>query len=246
VIITFLDISSKIEILKQYERLKLNHETVIFALSHDLKGPINNINGLLELLRNVPDGDKKESELLMESLSVSVGKLKRTLEDFTKSVKFNSAFPECIERVDIQQIVEDVRVGLSDKIVGSKAKIHTDYQVAEFIYSRKNIRSIVYNLLSNAIKFSEQKGNPEIWIKTQCQGDYILLTVRDNGLGIAKEFHDMIFLQRTRLNPEVEGSGAGLFILKRMVEDLDGKVEVESTPGEGSLFRVYMKKDPAA
>lgn len=244
VIITFVDISSRIEALKQFERLNLNHETVIFALSHDLKGPVNNINGLIGLLRNLREEDKDESDILLESLSVSVGKLMDTIKDLTESLREKTGASENLQRVNIQNIVEDVRIGLSDRIFGSKAMIHTDFQVTEVNFSRKNIRSIVYNLISNAIKFSEQNGKPDIWLKTEDKEDYVLLTVRDNGPGIAKENHDMIFLPRVRLNPEVEGTGSGLFIVKRMVEDLGGKIEVESSVAEGSVFRVYFKKEP--
>lgn len=244
VIITFVDISSRIETLRQYERLNLNHETVIFALSHDLKGPIGNINGLINLLRTMTDEDENDTDLLLESLSLSVGKLMNTIEDLTESLKENIDFTEDPERVNIQNIVEDVRIGISDRIFSSKAKIHTDFQVTELNFSRKNIRSIVYNLISNALKFSEQNGEPKICIKTEEQGDYVLLTVSDNGPGIEKENHGIIFLPRIRLNTAVEGTGLGLFIVKRMVEDLGGKIELESTIGEGTIFRVFLKKNP--
>ncbi|WP_114750477.1 sensor histidine kinase [Pleomorphovibrio marinus] len=246
VIITFIDISPRIEILKQYERLNKNHETVIFALSHDLKGPIGNINGLIYLLRNNPENDSIDSDTLLESLSVSVGKLMKTIEDLTESIKDNSDLPLDAERVNIQHIVEDVRIGLSDQIFKSKAKINADYQVTEFNLSRKHIRSIVYNLINNAIKFSERNGEPEIWITTEDKNDSLLLTVRDNGPGIKRENHEMIFLPRMRLNKDVEGTGTGLFIVKRMVEELGGKIEVESTPGKGSIFRVFFRKEPAS
>lgn len=244
VIITFIDISSRIEALKQYERLNLNHETVIFALSHDLKGPINNINGLIDLIRNLPDEEKNDADTLMESLSISVGKLMNTIEDLTASLKDKTDISENSQRINIQNIVEDVRIGLSDRIFSSKARIHTDFQVTELNFSRKNIRSIMYNLISNAIKFSEQNGEPDIWLKTEDKGEFVLLTVSDNGPGIEKENHDLIFFPRVRLNPEVEGTGSGLFIVKRMIEDLGGKIEVESSLGEGSVFRVYFKKEP--
>jgi len=169
----------------------------------------------------------------------------KTIEELTEKIRDNEGLAEDAERVDIQNIVEDVRIGLSNKIVGSKAKIHTEFEVTEFNFSRRNIRSIVYNLISNALKFSEQVGEPEIWIKTQDKKNYVLLTVRDNGPGIEEGNHEIIFLPRTRLNTEVEGTGSGLFIVKRMVEDLGGKVDVKSKPDKGAMFRVYFKKETA-
>ncbi|MEX2336877.1 MAG: ATP-binding protein [Fulvivirga sp.] len=241
VIITFVDISSRIEILNQYEKLNVNYETVIFALSHDLKGPVHNIKGLIDLLKNVEENDKEENNLLMESIIISVDKLVKTIEDLTGNIKNNTGIAEASERVNIQNIVEDVRVGLSDKIALSKAKIYSDFQVSEFNFSRKNIRSILYNLVSNAIKFSEQVGVPEIWLKTQSSGEYVLLSVRDNGPGIEKDKQEMIFSPSTRLNQDIEGTGSGLYIVKRMVEEMGGKLEVESAPGEGTNFLVYFK-----
>lgn len=240
VIITFVDISDRIEVLKQYERLNLNYENVIFALSHDLKGPIHNIQSLITLLKNLREEDKEDAQILLETLSSSAGKLMQTIEELTEIIKHNTGFAETKERVNIEDIVEDVRLGLSDKIVVSNAQIHADIQVRELNFSRKNIRSILYNLLNNAIKFSAP-GRPEIWVKTERREDYVLLTVRDNGPGIERDKQEIIFSPHTRLNHEVEGTGSGLFIVKRMVEDLGGKVEVDSEPGEGSTFRVYFR-----
>ncbi|NHE56409.1 sensor histidine kinase [Cyclobacterium plantarum] len=243
VIITFVDITSRIETLNQYEKLNLEYQNIIFALSHDLKGPIHNIKGLIGLLKEVKENDKEETNSLLDSMGKSIGKLLKTIEDLTESTKKKTGFAETSERVNIQNIVEDVLVGLGDKISRSKAKIHTEFQVSELKFSRKNIRSIVYNLLGNAIKFSEKIGQPEVWIKTQNLGTYILLTVKDNGPGIDKGKQKAIFNPHTRLDQEVEGTGLGLFIVKRMVEDLGGKVEVESVFGEGSIFRVYFKQE---
>lgn len=243
VIITFVEITSRIEILAQYEKLNKNFENVIYSLSHDLKGPIVNINSLVDLLKTAQENNKEEARDLLESMSISVDKLGKTIDDLTESVNDKTGFAEDSERVNIQNILEDATIGLRDKITLSNAKIHGHFEVTELNYSRKNIRSILYNLLSNAIKFSEIRGTPEIWVKTQNTKEYILLTVKDNGIGIKLDKQDLIFLPRIRLNQEVEGSGTGLFLVKRIVENMGGIIEVESAQGEGSTFRIYFKKE---
>ena len=95
--------------------------------------------------------------------------------------------------------------------------------------------------MSNAIKYKAPDRVPEILIKTEKLNDHILLSVKDNGRGIAEDKQEIIFSRYTRLTDDVEGTGVGLFIVKRMVEDGGGKIEVESSLGEGSTFKVYLK-----
>jgi two-component system, OmpR family, phosphate regulon sensor histidine kinase PhoR len=242
VIITFVDITFRVEMLYEYEKLNLTYETVLYALSHDLKGPVINIKGLIDLLKDVEENDQDEVEILIESMDISVEKLLKCIEDLTDTVKDKNRLGDVSERVNIQNILEDIRTGLGDRFFLLQAKIHTDFQVTELNFSRKNIRSILYNLVSNAMKFSVPGVMPEIWITTENQGDYILLSVRDNGVGIAKSKQELIFFPRTRLNKEIEGTGTGLYIVKRMVEEMGGKVEVKSALGKGSEFRVYFRK----
>ncbi len=96
--------------------------------------------------------------------------------------------------------------------------------------------------MSNAIKYAGSEKIPEIFIKTEKVKDYILLTVKDNGIGIEADKQESIFSRYTRIKEDVEGSGVGLFLVKRMVEDSGGKIEVESSLGEGSIFKIFIKE----
>ena len=82
---------------------------------------------------------------------------------------------------------------------------------------------------------------PEVLIKTEKTNEYILLSVKDNGRGIAEDNQEMIFSRHSRISNDEEGTGVGLFIVKRMVEDGGGKIKIESSFGEGSTFKVYLK-----
>jgi signal transduction histidine kinase len=127
-------------------------------------------------------------------------------------------------------------------ITESGAVIHTDFQVQTLPYARKNLRSIIYNLLSNAIKYRSPDKNIEIFASTRETENNIVLIIQDNGLGIPEKQKHKLFAMFKRLHTHVEGSGIGLYILKRIVENYGGHVQVDSQEGEGSTFTVFFKK----
>lgn len=112
-----------------------------------------------------------------------------------------------------------------------------DCPVIEF--SKKDLRSIVMNLLSNAIKYRSER-RPEVLIKCYQKDQYAILSVTDNGIGIDLK-HAKLFKMFKRFNTETEGTGIGLYIIKRIIDDAGGKIEVESEVGKGSTFSVYFK-----
>lgn len=240
VIITFIDINGRIQILKGYEKLNRNYENIIHSISHDIKGSLSNIEGLVKILVEAPEKDE-ENKKIKSMLSHSVNNLRRTVEELTDINKVDTDFSSSTERVNFENVIEDAKLALSDKIAETGAKISTQIDESEISFSRRNIRSIIYNLLSNAIKFRKPDKAPVISIHTEKKGDYIILSVSDNGIGIAKAQLKSVFNRYTRLNRDVEGTGVGLFIVQGMVEHMGGKIEVESKLGEGSTFRIYIK-----
>lgn len=244
VIITFVDITDRIETLQAFEKLNRNFENIFYTASHDLRGPIGNIEALTHLLKTVPDKESEDARSIMELLIKSVKNLKQTIEEITDlSDGVNNQNPvQDAGRVNLQMIVSDVQLSLKDKITQSKARIKTEFNVSEIKFVRRKIRSIIYNLLSNAIKYTASEQVPEILIKTEKLNDQVLLMVKDNGIGIAADKHEAIFSRYTRIVEDVEGTGVGLFIVKRMVEDCGGKIEIESSLGKGSTFKVYIKE----
>ena len=241
VIITFVDITDRIEVLQGYEKLNKHYENIIYSISHDLKGSFVNIEWLVQLLKESPCEEKIGSKSVIDMLSTSLDKLRKTIVEITDiSREKNHAKTE--ERVKFENVIEDTLLALKDKIVDTEAKITTEFNVSETSFDRKKIRSIIYNLLSNALKYKAPKRAPAISIKTEKLNEYLLLSIKDNGLGIAEDKHKMIFSQYTRLNNDIEGTGIGLFIVKKMVKESGGKVEVESSLGEGSTFKVYLKE----
>src|SRR5690606_42252 len=119
--------------------------------------------------------------------------------------------------------------------------IVADFKIDKIKYSRKNLRSIIYNLLSNALKYSSPERRPEIHLSTRLVEDFIWLTIFDNGLGINQESQHKVFNMFERAHQHVEGSGVGLYIIKRIIENFGGKIEIQSKENVGTNFYVYLR-----
>ncbi|WP_040664640.1 sensor histidine kinase [Nafulsella turpanensis] len=248
VIITFVDITDRIKVLKELERLNAAHETFIYSVSHDLKGPLANIEGLVqhlvkssgELAEKMGE-DSKEQKFIAELLDRSVKSMRDILNELSEIVKIEKNFKEHVETVYFENILHEVEMMVKSKIIESQATIRYDIQVREIKFSRKNLRSILYNLISNGIKYQKPGQAPEITIKTGIKDDMLHISVSDNGLGIANDQQDLIFTPFTRLEKSIEGTGIGLYLVKKIVENEGGQIIISSNPGEGSQFNIYLK-----
>ncbi|MGN6543399.1 MAG: sensor histidine kinase, partial [Ginsengibacter sp.] len=140
-------------------------------------------------------------------------------------------------------ILEDVRLTLSHNIKDSDAIIKSELNVQEMTFSRRKLRSIIYNLVSNAIKFRSPERRPKIVIKTERESNFIIISIKDNGIGIDSHKQEAIFSKYFRIGNNIEGSGVGLYLVKEIVTNAGGKIYVESQLGEGSEFKVYLKSE---
>src|SRR5690606_26629256 len=101
--------------------------------------------------------------------------------------------------------------------------------------------SIIYNLLSNAIKYQAPERPPVIQIHCNQTEQYTIVSIQDNGMGMKLPDTSKIFTMFKRLHTHVEGTGIGLFMVKRIIENAGGKIAVESELGKGSRFSIYVK-----
>ncbi|MEJ8800771.1 sensor histidine kinase [Pontibacter sp. H249] len=232
---------------RELTRVNKDLDNFVYTASHDLKAPINNIEGLMTALHetlNEPVADMKEVANLMEMVNEAIGRFKLTLQDLTEIAKVQHEDSSGKYIVNFAEILNDVKLNINDLINSYEATITEDFSAApEIVYSRKNLRSIIYNLLSNAIKYSDPDRKPEIKLRTFTLGNYTVLSVKDNGLGMRLEDKKKVFGMFTRMHTHVEGTGVGMAIVKRIVENSDGKIELESEVGIGSEFRIYFKSE---
>ena len=241
VIITFVDITMRIKVLKTLEKLIAEHEILLDTIAHDIKNPLSNLVLAIALFKEVSPDDEKQFRSLLKTVDSSLTKMQKIIVDLTSSRKETHKYKDEAELLNFEHILEDVRLTLSDEIRASKAKIVSEINVSELTFSRRKLRSIVYNLISNAIKYKSPERKPAIKVTTSREKDFIVISVKDNGVGIDKRKLELIFSKYYRVDNEVEGSGIGLYLVKETVKNAGGKVEVESKLGEGSEFKVYIK-----
>ena len=128
----------------------------------------------------------------------------------------------------------------------NEAEIEVDFSgFRKLRYPRKNLRSVLYNLVSNAIKYADPQRAPRVTVKTYMStaANDCVLSVADNGLGIADKQLSKLFTMFKRLHDHVEGSGIGLYLVKRILDNSGDRILVESQPGEGSVFNVYFRQE---
>ncbi|MCX2741726.1 sensor histidine kinase [Pontibacter anaerobius] len=232
----------------QLTKVNKDLDNFVYTASHDLKAPINNIEGLMTALQETLEEnevDLQDVAPILDMITDAIGRFKETLVDLTEVAKVQHEEQTGVaENVSFKAILEDVKVHIKDLILKYDATIEANFSAApEIVFSKKNLRSIFYNLISNSIKYSSPDRKPEVVITTSIEGNYTVLSVRDNGLGLRKQDQNKVFGMFKRLHAHVEGTGVGLAIVKRIVENCDGKIKFESELGVGSEFKVYLKQE---
>ncbi|WMJ74056.1 PAS domain-containing sensor histidine kinase [Cytophagaceae bacterium ABcell3] len=229
--------------IKNKELIRTNNDldNFIYTASHDLRSPISNMEGLISAIEGVLDETcEQEIGAMIKMADASVHRLRNTINELTEISQVQKNIDPNIQTIRISDIVDDFIADHRDEISRSNTSIKTELNEEYITFSRKNFRTIIYNLLSNAIKYRHSERDPIVKVKTELTNDnYLLLSVRDNGLGFDEKNTDKIFGMFRRLHSHVEGTGVGLYIVKRVLQNAGGKIEVSSTPGEGTLFRLY-------
>ncbi|MCX2740917.1 PAS domain-containing protein [Pontibacter anaerobius] len=230
---------------EQLLRTNLDLDNFIYTASHDLKAPIYNIEGLVQvLLESVTTNalPVEETERVRTMIEGSISRFKNTIEHLTEIVKLQKENSQEAVEIDLAEVIHDVVLDLNPQLEAANASLTLDVHSPPPIrFSHKNLRSIVYNLLSNAIKYSSPERTPEIALTCYPDGEFNVITVSDNGLGFNKAGSQKLFSMFGRLHDHVEGSGIGLYMVKKIIENAAGRIEVESEPGVGSTFKVYLK-----
>ncbi|UOQ70001.1 sensor histidine kinase [Hymenobacter cellulosilyticus] len=143
------------------------------------------------------------------------------------------------ESIELQPITEEIIRNLQP--MQAAVDFSLDFSAAPRLHmTRPALHSLLYNLLSNAVKYAYPGRRPHVWISTAQTTNDLVLSVRDNGLGIDLQRHGQeLFQLFRRFHPEVPGSGVGLYLVNRLVRQANGRLEVDSVLDEGTTFRIF-------
>jgi signal transduction histidine kinase len=224
-------------------RTNVDLDTFIYTASHDLKAPITNIESILLALYEQLPAPVLQDELvtqLLEMLQSTVSRFQTTIAQLTDVSKLQLAHAGPPELVKLTTALEDVRLDLAPTLQAAAAQLAVAIAPDLIVsFSPANLRSIIYNLLSNAVKYRHPDRPPVVRVQATRQPAGIVLTVQDNGLGLNELQQRQLFGLFQRLHTHVEGTGVGLYIVKRLIENAGGTITVASEPEVGTTFTVF-------
>ncbi len=230
----------------QLLRTNADLDNFIYTASHDLKAPISNIEGLLQaLLRSLsPQSLASERvQAITGMMQASVERFRKTIASLTEIVRLQKENSQPATEVNLPEVIREVLLDLEPVIGTTGARVDTDVTSCPAVrFSEKNLRSVIYNLVSNAVKYRSPERPPRVRIDCRTTPDCHVLTVTDNGLGLTAGQLEKLFTIFKRFHAHVEGSGIGLYMIRKMVENAGGRIQVESRVDEGTVFSVFFPR----
>ena len=240
-----LQLTSANEQLKNLDRLKADFITTV---THELRTPVTSIKSLSKIIldysEELDETRKKEYLQILVTESDRISRLINQVLDIEKLQSNES--PLSLETVDLREIVINAITGMAQMFAerGIKVQILGAEQPLLVQADRDRMVQVVVNLLANAYKFCDPEAGA-ITVTLENQGQWAMFSIQDNGMGIPPAMQQMIFEKFTQLHSQSkgkpQGTGLGLFITKSILDKHGGRILVESEPGKGATFKVYLK-----
>jgi two-component system phosphate regulon sensor histidine kinase PhoR len=233
-------------ILKQ-KRLAEIKTDFVNNMTHELKTPISTIGLSADALAN-PE-IIKTPERMRQYIAIIKNENSRLRNQVDRVLQIASLTPKKVqlknELLDLHEIINKAIGTFQVQIVEKEGTLSTELNasVAHIRGDLVHITNVVYNLLDNAVKYTEEK--PKISIRTRNKGELLIVEFEDNGIGISKQHHKMVFEKFYRVPTgnlhSVRGYGLGLYYVKTIMKAHQGTIDIDSTPGKGSTFTLTFK-----
>jgi len=224
-------------LIKELEEKNTELERFTYTVSHDLKSPLITINGFLGLLeQNVVNHRFDLMKGDMGHIKGATAKMLQLLDELLELSRLGRVIspPEDIDMVELVTEVMELNIGRLSK---KNVRIDISKDLPTVYGDKARIREVIQNLVENSVKYMGDQKEPRVEVGVKKGYGQKVMYVKDNGMGIEPRYQKNIFNIFEKLDPNIEGSGIGLTIVKRIVELHGGHIWVKSRgPGEGSAF----------
>ena len=223
----------------------INEELDKFSsvVAHDIKSSI------VEIMQNVKNVNNKNNILTLDEIQKEMDKIDRESKKLYEFIDFLLATARntkninvSSQQIDFESILNEVKESLQNSIILTDAQITLQTPSPVFHAYKVHIFQLFKNLIENAIKYSKPSEPPKIEISFETKKSFLIINIKDNGLGIPKEKQKDIFemFVQSRFSDANKGSGIGLNICKKIVMNYNGKINLNSTEGIGTTFRIIL------
>ncbi len=224
-------------LISELEAKNSDLKVLNFAVSHDLRGPLITIKGLMKWVqRDAMEGNLERLQKTIDRITLSATRMEQLIDDLLKLSRAGSMHG-AVEEISVAEIAAEVVDLLATKIAERGVVVNIDKTVPSFMGERHRLLTILQNLIENAVKYMGDQQTPSIDVGCKMVNEVKKFFVRDNGLGLDPSYQSKIFGLFAKVDPNSEGSGIGLSILKRIIEEDGGRIWVESEGiGKGCTF----------
>jgi signal transduction histidine kinase len=225
------------DLILELESKNTELERFTYTVSHDLKSPLVTINGFLGYLESdINSGNMERLKRDRQRIQDAVNKMHVLLNDLLELSRIGRLMNKP-ERVAFEDLVNDTLEIVHGRLEANGVTVRTQPNLPAIYGDRPRLVEVLQNLMDNAAKFMGEQTNPLIEIGQLDEEDgKPIFFVRDNGMGIAPEYHEQIFGLFNKLDANGDGTGIGLAIVKRIIEVHGGRIWVQSETGKGSTF----------
>jgi len=241
---TFTDITDRKQadqdreqLIRELEVKNRELERFVYTISHELKTPLVTIAGFSGILSNdIETADKDKLVSHLQHITGAVDTMSVLLDELLELSRVGRII-NTPENVSMRELIHDVASMVDRQAAERGVKIEISPDMPDVFGDRIRLREVLQNLTENAIKFSLDGPDPRIKVGWRDESPDPVYYVQDNGQGIDPAYHEKIFGLFERLDPEIEGTGVGLALVQRIMEEHGGKIWVESEgAGSGSTF----------
>ncbi len=240
------DISQPKKIEAEMRKKSDELENLIYLISHNLKTPLVSLMGFVSLLLNdYQDKFDGEGKHFLDRIQKNIEYMEDMIQDlldYSRVDRSDSSF----EQVDLNSVINFVLEKVSFGIQQKKIRLETPDEWPKIFADEQGVKNIFLNLIDNSIKYMGDAEQPFIKLGFQENEKSTVFQVEDNGLGIEKKFQDKVFQLFHRLQgiKDIEGTGIGLALVKRIIEKHHGEVWIDSEPGQGTVVTFKLHKEP--